>query len=115
MEGAVVSTKPRRRGALFVTCIVDRIYPNIGLAAAALLERQGVEVHVPRGLTCCGQMGFNAGFRDEARAVAGRTIEVLRGQGDVVLPSGSCAAMIRHLYHELFQGPRHQAAAADLI
>src|SRR5262245_21777546 len=60
-------------------------------------------------------MAFNAGFRDEARAVAGRTIEVLRSQGDLVLPSGSCAAMIRHLYHELFNGTRHQAAAEELI
>lgn len=104
-----------RRATLFVTCIVDQIYPQIGMAAARLLERQGVAVHVPRGLTCCGQMAFNAGFRDEARAVAGRTIEVLRGQGDVVLPSGSCSTMIRHLYHELFQGTRHETAAEDLI
>src|SRR5688500_9122494 len=105
----------RRRVALFVTCIVDQIYPNIGLAAATLLEAQGCDVQVPRGLTCCGQMAFNAGFRDEARIVAGRTIEVLRGQGDAVLPSGSCAAMIKHLYHELFHGTGHQAAAEELV
>ena len=112
---SAIPKEPRRRVALFVTCIVDQIYPNIGLAAAALLEAQGCDVHVPRGLTCCGQMGFNAGFRDEARAVAGRTIEVLRGQADVVLPSGSCAAMIKHLYHELFHDTPHQAAAEELI
>jgi L-lactate dehydrogenase complex protein LldE len=94
--------------------MVDQLYPQIGMASAALLERHGVEVHVPRGLTCCAQMAFNAGFRDEARAVAGRTLELLRGQGDVVLPSGSCAAMIRHLYHELFHGTPHEAVAADL-
>ena len=105
----------RRRVALFVTCIVDQLYPSIGLASAKLLEAQGVEVYVPRGLTCCGQMGFNAGFRDEARAVARHTIEVLRGQADVVLPSGSCGAMIRHLYHELFDGTRQQSAAEALI
>src|SRR5215217_751521 len=110
-----LSISPRRRVALFVTCIVDQIYPNIGLAAAHVLQAQGCEVHVPRGLTCCGQMAFNAGFRDEARGVAGRTIELLRGQGDVVLPSGSCAAMIKHLYHELFHGTPHQAAAEELI
>lgn len=108
-------TSPRRRVALFVTCIVDQIYPNIGLAAARILQAQGCEVHVPRGLTCCAQMAFNAGFRDEARAVAGRTIELLRGQGDVVLPSGSCGAMIKHLYGELFQGTPHQDAAEELI
>jgi L-lactate dehydrogenase complex protein LldE len=99
---------------LFVTCIVDKLYPQIGFASAALLERLGVEVHVPSDLTCCGQMAFNAGYRDEARAVAGRTIELLRGQGDVVLPSGSCTAMIRHLFHELFQGTAHEGMAAEL-
>jgi L-lactate dehydrogenase complex protein LldE len=109
-----MTAQPRRRVALFVTCIVDQIYPDIGFAAAELLERQGAEVHVPRGLTCCGQMAFNAGFRDDAYAVAGRTIEILRNQGDVVLPSGSCGAMIRHLYHELFHGSRHAAAAKEL-
>ena len=103
-----------RRAALFVTCIVDQIYPTVGQAAVQLLEAQGVEVSVPRGLTCCGQMAFNAGFRDEAYAVAGRTIEVLRGQGDVVLPSGSCAAMIRHLYQELFEHSPYARPAAEL-
>lgn len=103
-----------RRAALFVTCIVDQLYPSIGQATVALLEGQGVEVHVPRGLTCCGQMAFNAGFRDEAYAVAGRTIEVLRGQGDVVMPSGSCAAMIRHLYRELFAHSPYAGPAAEL-
>lgn len=105
---------PRRRATLFVTCIVDQIYPSIGQAAVQLLEAQGVAISVPRGLTCCGQMAFNAGFRDEAYAVAGRTIEVLRGQGDVVLPSGSCAAMIRHLYHELFEHSPYARPAAEL-
>lgn len=103
-----------RRVTLFVSCIVDQLYPEIGMAAARLLQRQGLKVEVPQGLTCCGQMAFNSGFRDESRAVAGRTIEVLRHQGDIVMPSGSCAAMIRHLYHELFQGTAHQAAADEL-
>jgi L-lactate dehydrogenase complex protein LldE len=111
-----VTTKPgRRRATLFVTCIVDQVYPGIGQATVALLESQGVEVHVPRGLTCCGQMAFNAGFRDEAYAVAGRTIEVLRGKGDVVMPSGSCAAMVRHLYPELFHRSPYAAPADDLV
>ncbi|NJO04095.1 MAG: (Fe-S)-binding protein [Chloroflexaceae bacterium] len=107
--------QPTRRATLFVTCIVDQMYPEIGEATAVLLQAQGVAVRVPRGLTCCGQMALNAGFRDEAYAVAGRTIEVLRGQGDIVLPSGSCTAMIRHLYHELFHGTPHQQAAEALI
>jgi L-lactate dehydrogenase complex protein LldE len=105
----------RRRVTLFVSCIVDQLYPQIGQATVALLEGQGVQIHVPRGLTCCGQMAFNAGFRDEAYQVAGRTLALLGGNDDVVLPSGSCAAMIRHLYHELFHGTPHAAAAERLI
>jgi L-lactate dehydrogenase complex protein LldE len=111
----VTYRSPRRRVTLFVTCIVDKIYPEIGKAAVDLLEQQGIEIHVPRGLTCCGQMAFNAGYRDDAYAIAGRTFEVLRHQGDVVLPSGSCSAMIRHLYPELFRGTAHEAVAADLV
>ncbi len=103
-----------RRVTLFVTCIVDQLYPEIGKATVQILEGQGVAIHVPRGLTCCGQMAFNAGFRDESYAVAGRTIELLRGQGDVVLPSGSCAAMIRHLYAELFAHSPYAGPAAEL-
>jgi L-lactate dehydrogenase complex protein LldE len=106
---------PPRHATLFVSCLVDQIYPEIGLSAVDLLEQHGVTVHVPQGLTCCGQMAFNAGFRDDARSVAGRTIEILRGQGDVVLPSGSCTAMIRHLYHELFKGTAHEAVADELV
>jgi L-lactate dehydrogenase complex protein LldE len=106
---------PPRHATLFVSCLVDQIYPEIGLSAVDLLERHGVTVHVPQGLTCCGQMAFNAGFRDDARSVAGRTLEILRGQGDVVLPSGSCTAMIRHLYHELFKGTAHEAVADELV
>ncbi|MFV9505821.1 MAG: (Fe-S)-binding protein [Oscillochloridaceae bacterium umkhey_bin13] len=109
-----MTTAPTRRAALFVTCIVDQLYPTVGQATVHLLERQGVTVEVPAGLTCCGQMAFNAGFRDEAYAVAGRTIEVLRGKGDVVMPSGSCAAMIRHLYHELFEHSPYAGPAAEL-
>ncbi len=58
---------PPRRVALFVTCMVDTLYPEVGLAAAELLERHGVEVVFPYEQTCCGQPAFNAGFRDEAR------------------------------------------------
>ena len=102
---------PPRRVVLFVTCIIDQVYPDIGFACAELLEKQHVEVEVLPDLTCCGQMAFNAGYRDEARNVAARAIDLLSGQGDVVLPSGSCAAMIRHSYAELFAGtPRHTAA-----
>lgn len=97
-----------RSAVLFVTCIVDQVYPSIGIAAAELLERQGVAVNVVPDATCCGQVAFNAGYRDEARAVASRWVEQLRDRGDIVMPSGSCAAMVRHLFAELFAGTRWQ-------
>lgn len=104
-----------RRVTLFVTCIIDQIYPEIGEAVVTVLERLGVEVEFPRDQLCCGQPAFNSGFWDEARIVAGRNLEVLRGCGDVVTPSGSCASMIRHSYPELFADHRAlHAAALDL-
>jgi L-lactate dehydrogenase complex protein LldE len=102
----------RRRVTLFVTCIVDQIYPNVGMAAADLLLAQGLDVDVPAGLTCCGQMAYNSGFREDAAAVAARTLDLLRGSSPIVMPSGSCAAMLRHSYAELFDGTRYAALAA---
>ncbi len=104
-----------RRATLFVTCIIDQIYPEIGEATVTVLERLGVAVDFPLDQSCCGQPAFNSGFWDDARAVAGRNLEVLRGCGDVVTPSGSCATMIRHFYPELFaDNPRLHATALDL-
>ncbi len=82
-----------------------------------VLQRLGVSVDFPRDQTCCGQPNFNAGLRDEARSIAQHTIRVFEAaEGDVVIPSGSCAHMIRHNYAELFAEdprwlPRAQALA----
>lgn len=104
-----------RRATLFITCMIDQIYPEIAEAVVTVLERVGVEVRVPLDQTCCAQPAFNAGFQDEARIVAGRTIEILRDAGDVVTPSGSCATMIRHFYPQLFaDSPALHAAALEL-
>ncbi len=106
-----------KRVQLFVTCIVETLLPDIGLAAAEVLERLGVTVVVPEGLTCCGQPAFNGGFWDEARAMARHTIDILgRSNTPVVIPSGSCADMIQHHYPELFAadpvyGPSAEALA----
>ncbi|WP_029215078.1 (Fe-S)-binding protein [Kallotenue papyrolyticum] len=108
-------SQAHRRVTLFATCMVDQIYPEVAEAVVTVLERCGVEVDVPAGLTCCGQPAFNSGYWDEARAVAGRTLELLRDAGEVVLPSGSCASMICHGYPELFADhPALRAAAEDL-
>lgn len=88
---------------LFYTCLVNEFAPEVGLAAARVLERLGYEVRVPEGLTCCGQPAFNAGFPDQARAAARHTIACLDAtEGPIVIPSGSCGDMAIHQYEALF-------------
>lgn len=88
---------------LFVTCIIDTLYPKVGEAVVKVLQRAGVSVEFPAGQTCCGQPAFNAGMRAQAQPIARHTIQVFeKTSGPVVVPSGSCAAMIRHGYLELF-------------
>ena len=88
---------------LFITCLVDTLYPEIGEAVLRVLRRSGVSVAFPSAQTCCGQPAFNAGLRSEARRLAEHTIRTFEvTSGAVVIPSGSCAAMIRHSYIELF-------------
>ena len=107
---------PPRRVALFVTCMVDMIYPEVGMATAELLERLGIEVVFPYEQTCCGQPAFNAGYRDEARTLAHRYIDIfepLIKQGVVdaiVAPSGSCTTMTSHFYSAaLYEDPADYA------
>jgi L-lactate dehydrogenase complex protein LldE len=88
---------------LFITCIVDSLYPSTGKAVVQVLQRLGVRVEFPPGQTCCGQPAFNAGLRRQAEPIARHTIQVFeKTSGPVVVPSGSCAAMIRFGYLELF-------------
>ena len=88
---------------LFVTCIVDTLYPQIGRDVVRVLQRLGLQVAFPTDQTCCGQPAFNAGMRAQARPIAQHTIQVFeKTSGPVVTPSGSCTAMIRHGYLELF-------------
>jgi L-lactate dehydrogenase complex protein LldE len=100
---------PPRRVALFVTCMVDMIYPAVGMATVELLERLGVETVFPPEQTCCGQPAFNAGYRAEARLLAERYLDIFEplvrtGQVDaIVAPSGSCVTMTSHFYSALFE------------
>ena len=102
---------------LFITCIIDTLYPETGEAVVRVLRRAGVQVSFPPGQTCCGQPAFNAGMRLQARRMAIQTIRAFASApGPVIVPSGSCASMIRHSYLELFADdsewlPRAQALA----
>jgi L-lactate dehydrogenase complex protein LldE len=87
--------------AFFATCLGDQFFAEACADAVRLLRHLGVEVDVPRGQTCCGQPAFNAGRRREAERMARHTLAVLDDAEYVVLPSGSCAGMIRCFYPEL--------------
>ena len=90
------------RVGLFVTCLVDLLRPSIGFAAIDLLEAAGCEVYVPPAQTCCGQPGYNSGDRSSGRALAEKALAEFEACDYVVVPSGSCAGMIRTHYPDLF-------------
>ena len=102
------------RVSLFVTCLVDLLYPEIGEATVALLEREGVTVDFPASQTCCGQPPFNSGFHDDARRLARTMLDAFEDAEAVVSPSGSCTAMIRSYYPHLFHGRPEEARAEAL-
>lgn len=100
--------------ALFIPCLVDQVYPEIGLAMAWILERLGYHVTYDPGQTCCGQPGFNAGHRHEALSVAHRFVDVFEGKDNIVCPSGSCTGMVRNYYPVLFAKDSRAAQATSL-
>jgi L-lactate dehydrogenase complex protein LldE len=107
----------RPRVALFVTCLVDLMRPQVGMAALKLLREAGCDVVIPRTQTCCGQPAFNSGDRRGASALARQVITAFESYAYVVVPSGSCAGMIHAHYPEVLAGdpvwlPRAQALAA---
>jgi L-lactate dehydrogenase complex protein LldE len=101
---------------LFVTCLIDTFFPETGESVVRVLRRAGVQLDFPAGQTCCGQPLFNTGFRDLARAQARRTLDVFAARRvPLIVPSGSCAAMIRHGYLELFQDEPKELARAKEV
>ena len=105
----------RHNVALFVTCLVDLLRPNVARATIKLLESTGCSVAVPRGQTCCGQPAYNSGDRAAARKIARKVIRSFEKFDYVVVPSGSCGAMIHLHYRELFpEGSKLEGAAREL-
>ncbi len=86
----------------FGTCVLDLFFPEAGMDAIRLLEREGIRVHFPQGQSCCGQPAYTSGYTAEAREVARAQLGLFRRDWPVVVPSGSCAGMIRHHYPHLF-------------
>ena len=97
--------------ALFATCLGDQFYADACSDAVRLLRYAGVEVDVPQSQTCCGQPAYNAGRKPEAIRMAHQTLDTFDGADYVVLPSGSCAGMIRCFYPDLMNNDLERAQA----
>lgn len=97
-----LSQKPKEV-YFFGTCLVDVINPDAGMSAIQLIEREGIQVIFPQDQTCCGQPPFNSGYRNEAQKVALQQVNLFPKNIPIVVPSGSCGAMMKHHYLELFQ------------
>jgi len=97
-----------------ITCLGDALYPRVGVAAVQVLRGLGVEVDFPAGQTCCGQPAYNSGFRDSARSTARAFLHAFAGSESVVSISGSCAAMVRDGFPDLFAGRPEEADAREL-
>lgn len=101
--------------SLMITCLGDSLFPNVGEATVRLLRRLGVGVDFPQAQTCCGQPQFNSGYHGDARELAKHTIRTFEKSEAVVAPSGSCAAMVKVEYPELFHGDKHWEPRAKAL
>lgn len=106
----------RMKVSLFVTCLVDQMWPSIGQSTVEVLTRAGCEVVFDARQTCCGQPAFNAGYRREARSLAMKLLEVFEDEKEtaIVSPSGSCTAMLHH-FAELFPDEEEWRARAEAL
>ncbi len=99
----------------FATCVVDQFFPGAGMDAITLLQNQGIRVHFPEEQTCCGQPAYTSGFPDEARKVAALQLTLFPNDWPVVVPSGSCAGMMKHHYPTLFANDPLRKAQAEKL
>jgi L-lactate dehydrogenase complex protein LldE len=91
------------RVSLFITCLVDEFFPQVGESMVKVLRRLGVEVEFNPQQTCCGQPAFNTGYRHYAFEIGKRFLDVFAEADYIVAPSGSCVSMVKHYYGELFK------------
>jgi L-lactate dehydrogenase complex protein LldE len=105
------------RIALFVTCLADTLFPDVGKATVRLLERLGHQVTFPSAQTCCGQMHVNTGYQREALRLVRRYVSVFEDCEVIVAPSGSCVGSIRHQHAMVARelGDERLAARAEAV
>ncbi len=102
------------RVSLFIPCITDQFYPEVGVATVKLLRNFGADVAYPKDQTCCGQPAFNSGYHDEAKELAERFIKIFSDAEYIVAPSGSCVSMVKVFYEHLGLSPQLQQQLAGI-
>lgn len=103
---------PSPRVGLFVTCVVDQVAPDVGIATVRLLEAAGALVEFPAAQTCCGQPAISAGEPEAAARLAQHFVDVFDECDAIVAPSGSCVAMVHHWFSRLLP---HDDRVASLV
>jgi L-lactate dehydrogenase complex protein LldE len=103
------------KASIMITCLGDMFFPEVGVAMVRLLRRLGVAVEFPQGQTCCGMPLFNSGYHHDAALVAQRTVGLFAGAEHVVVPSGSCAWMVKTEYPGLLKEDPTLKAAAEAL
>ncbi|MBN9111319.1 MAG: (Fe-S)-binding protein [Pseudonocardia sp.] len=98
--------------ALFVTCLSDALFPEVGKAVVTLLERLGHDVAFPAAQTCCGQMHVNTGYRREALGLVRHHVETFEPYDVIVAPSGSCVGSVRHQHADVARAAGDDTLAA---
>ena len=99
---------------LFIPCFVNALFPCAGISMVEILERLGHKVVCPEQITCCGQPPFNSGYWDEARTVAAKVLPQLADAEAIVIGSGSCGAMLKVFYPQLFENTPQAALAKQI-
>ena len=99
---------------IFIPCFIDQIYPQTAINVVKILEKLNVKVHYNTNQTCCGQIAFNSGFWDEAKALGEKLIKDFSTGRNVVGPSASCIGMVKNYYTELFYNSASHNECKDL-
>lgn len=92
------------RVGLFIPCYIDQLYPDVAKATVEVLQRLGIDFDFPSAQTCCGQPMANTGCDADAKPLAERFVRIFADYDNIVCPSGSCVAMVRHHYRDYFEG-----------
>ncbi|MBE7171261.1 MAG: (Fe-S)-binding protein [Williamsia sp.] len=93
---------------VFIPCFIDQLYPATAFSMISVLEQAGCSVEYNTNQTCCGQPAFNAGFRDQARAVCTKFLRDFSGADYIVAPSASCVGFVRNYYNKVLTDSAHQ-------